>query len=212
MASLVLELQQDAMNHSGSIVSLLRKALVVASKLSISEVKLWAQSELSGYDGPVPDYRKLASTLKCETDFGWRAISFEMVKPEERKRARKWLTDVAMDRPIAEIEAWLAPSGPPHVLWYLAPEKALELGLEFPTARFIPRSSLSVIPEAICNYILQWSLELEQKGILGEGMTFTTKEIAQAPSVVTNHFYAPQYQNNGQVAAMGDLAASVTGH
>lgn len=199
------------MNHSGSIVSLLRKALVVATKLSISEVKLWAQSELGGYDGQVPDYRKLASTLKCETALGWRPVSYEMVRPEERKQARKWLTDVEMERPITEIEVWLASSGP-HVLCYLAPEEALELGLDFPTARFIPRTSLSVIPEAICNYILRWSLELEEKGILGEGMTFTTKEIAQAPSVVTNHFYAPQYQNNGQVAAMGDFAASVTGH
>lgn len=51
---------------------------------------------------------------------------------------------------------------------------------------------------------MNWSLELEEKGILGEGMTFTTREKALAPTVVTNNFYAPQYQNNGFVGAMGD--------
>lgn len=207
MSSLVLELQRDAMNHDGSVLSLLRKTVVVSTKLSMSEVRQWAKSEIEGYKTPVPPYRKFASTLKSETIYGWQTVSLENLSPKERKQVRSRLADVEIARPIAEIEAWLTSSGP-NILYYLAPEKSLELGLDMPTALFIPRCALYVVPEAIRNHILNWSLELEDKGILGEGMTFTAKEKAQAPSVVTNHFHAPQYQNNGQVGAMGDLAAS----
>lgn len=40
------ELQQAALNEKSSVGLLLRKALVVASKLEVSDFEAWAQSEL----------------------------------------------------------------------------------------------------------------------------------------------------------------------
>lgn len=179
----------------------------MSTKLSINEVREWARSELQGYTTPVPDYRKFSSILKSRTIYGWESVSFEDLTPEECRIYQDAYGDVDIMRPIAEIESWLALKGD-HVLVHLSPETALKFGLNMPTARFIPRTALVIIPDRIRHYILDWSLELEQKGILGEGMTFTAVEKAQVPLVVTNHFYAPQYQNNGQVGAMGDYAAA----
>ena len=59
MTSLVEELQRDALDSSVSVLDLLRKALVVATKLNIDEFKEWIELELKGYSGQetVPDYR-----------------------------------------------------------------------------------------------------------------------------------------------------------
>jgi hypothetical protein len=45
MSSLVHELQQAALDEKPSVGLLLRKALVVASKLEVSDFEAWAQSE-----------------------------------------------------------------------------------------------------------------------------------------------------------------------
>lgn len=46
MASLVLEMQREAMNPNGSITGLLRMALVVSRKLGIEEFQRWAECVL----------------------------------------------------------------------------------------------------------------------------------------------------------------------
>src|ERR1700682_2261360 len=60
MKSLVQELQQAALDEKSSVGSLLRKALVVAAKLGVSDFELWARNELEGYNpGEVPEYRRV---------------------------------------------------------------------------------------------------------------------------------------------------------
>jgi hypothetical protein len=49
MASLVLELQREALNSTIPVTDLLRKALVVATELSIKEFQAWIEYELNGY-------------------------------------------------------------------------------------------------------------------------------------------------------------------
>jgi hypothetical protein len=48
--SLVEELQRDAVNPGVRVSDLLRKALLVPSKLDIPGVPEWIDKELSGYD------------------------------------------------------------------------------------------------------------------------------------------------------------------
>ncbi len=57
--SLVLQLQRDAMEPNTRVSDLLRKSLVVASKLEIADFGRWAQQELNGYIGQkeAPPYR-----------------------------------------------------------------------------------------------------------------------------------------------------------
>ena len=50
MSSLVVELQRHAMDSTASVPDLLRKALVVATKLWIVELRDWVQRESNGYN------------------------------------------------------------------------------------------------------------------------------------------------------------------
>ena len=80
MDSLVLELQKDALNPSISILNLLRKALVVATKLKLQDFKDWIESEINGYkDGQrIPEYRKVRGETKYWNQFrGWQPIVFD---------------------------------------------------------------------------------------------------------------------------------------
>ena len=46
MTSLVLELQQEAMDPEVRVDALLRKAVVVATTLGIDDFRVWAEKEL----------------------------------------------------------------------------------------------------------------------------------------------------------------------
>lgn len=203
--SLVAELQAEALS-SGSVLGLLRKALVVASKLSIKEVQAWSRAEIDGYKTTPPDYRRFSSELKSLNPYSgvWMATRIK----GEREAAAEWqelLTTVHLFNPMAEIETWLETKGD-SICVPLRNEEKIPIDFGLPTKRFIPKTAVSTIPERARSYILNWSLELEEKGILGEAMSFTAREKSLAPTVVTNNFYAPQYQNNGIVGAMGDSA------
>ncbi len=49
MKPIVLELQKDSLDQNVRVPDLLRKALVVAKKLKITEFEKWINNELNGY-------------------------------------------------------------------------------------------------------------------------------------------------------------------
>jgi AbiTii len=57
-------------------------------------------------------------------------------------------------------------------------EANLMKGMDIPlqTTRHLSRSSVSGIVEAVRNMVLEWCLELEKDGIMGDGMVFSGKE------------------------------------
>jgi len=62
--SIVLELQRDAVDGATRVSDLLRKALVVARKLSIPEFEAWINQELSGYEqAQAPAYRLMEGCI-----------------------------------------------------------------------------------------------------------------------------------------------------
>jgi hypothetical protein len=64
--SIVIELQQLADNGQTPITDVLRKALIVATKLKIDDFKEWVENELGGYDGKtLPPYRIIYGDLKA---------------------------------------------------------------------------------------------------------------------------------------------------
>lgn len=205
MSSIVLELQAEAMSHSGSVLSLLRMTTVVSTKLGIKEVREWVRLEMQGYPNySVPDYRQFTGHLKALNPFhGWQPVAFQDEKGLEYK---KKLTSISIGNAVSEVEAWLSSEGS-FIQLPVPQELACVLGIDVALSRFVAKAALNVIPDRIRGFILDWSLELEQKGILGEGMTFTAKEKAQAPSVVMNNYFT-KYLNTGQAGAMGDSAVA----
>jgi hypothetical protein len=70
MGSLVLELQRECLDSRIFVSDVLRKALVVARKLGLTEFQAWINSELNGYYAgkiDLPEYRILCAQLRSWT-------------------------------------------------------------------------------------------------------------------------------------------------
>src|SRR4051812_18041994 len=106
--SIVSELQQHASGSEIAISELLRKALIVASKLAVTDFEDWVQAELSGYyNRRVPEYRFVVGDLVAWSAAGHhQPIRFNDAELDEL--ASKY----PINSPVAEIERFsLAKSG-----------------------------------------------------------------------------------------------------
>lgn len=67
MSSIVLDLQNEGTKADCDIVSVLRKAHLIAAKLGLTDFDKWILCELNGYQNndKVPDYRKIRGVLKA---------------------------------------------------------------------------------------------------------------------------------------------------
>jgi AbiTii len=106
--SLIDELQLDASNPAVSVSSLLRKALMVAAKLELSDIPEWINQELSGYvgDDSLPPYRVVYGTVKAK-GFGGRWVTVQFPTSEMHETISKnFIRDS-----VAKIEALIERDG-----------------------------------------------------------------------------------------------------
>lgn len=87
MSKIVLELQEEALKSNSDVISLLRKAYLVAKKLKLKDFESWIDNELNGYkDDNVPIYRGLKGNLKGWNPFhGWLPV---IMPPELEKEIK----------------------------------------------------------------------------------------------------------------------------
>ena len=191
MKSLVLELQRESMNQSAHLSDILRKALVVATKLKIGDFKTWIEFEMKGYskDVSIPSYRKVKGSVKAWNPYnGWIPVMME------DSEIMEIISNRDIGQPISELEALCHKKDNggvlqiplPHdwVMELFSHSEEFQLGM-VPTL-IVDRSQLFGILDAARNEILNWSLELESRGILGDGMSFSSEEINKAESVTYN--------------------------
>ncbi len=204
---LVLKLQSDAMDQEVMVSSLLRQAKAVASKLSLSDALEWIDLELEGYFGKqredLPAYRILDGTPKAFNPYsGWQPIFI----PDNAELARAIArAPIAMSVPA--IEADIANNAQGTFVFPYPPETKtmLQKAIGATTEMHIEIgfSQAVNIAEQARNLVLNWALELEKNGVLGEDMTFTTDEKREASSV--------SYQFNIQnVGVLGDVSGQST--
>lgn len=177
MTALVPELVHSAMRDSVSSTTLLRQALVVARRLDIPDLVTWITNELNGYySGEVPDYRRLHGQVMLENPLRGPIPFF--AKPEILDEltyfeARQSLPELET---VAKSETGIFshyPSELEHRFMQLIHEShgvALRPTLKFSTIQVLG------IVEKVRSRVLEWALDLESKGVLGEGMTFSEKE------------------------------------
>lgn len=181
----VLELQELATDQNVDVVTLLRKALLVATKLRLVEFRGWIDSELNGYfDGKkdVPPYRKLQAEVWVKNPYhGLVPVMFA-----DSRIANAFCQIEARD-PVGGLKHILDNQGPgaSAPIFPLTPQQtALILeqqgGLDLPPVRTVSENQLASILDAVRTAILEWALRLENEGILGEGITFTPKEVELA--------------------------------
>jgi len=180
MASLIEELQRDALNPNVRVADLLRKAKTIAVKLDLPELEKWVENELNGYrSADVPDYRILEGHVRgLNPHRGWIPVLF---KSNAREQA---FTKRHIRTMVAEMESLTANSGGGELTILLSAEEKRALrrrsGLNFDFAIFVPSSALIGILDAIRNALLDWSLKLEKLGVRGDGMSFSPDEREKA--------------------------------
>lgn len=180
---IVIELQQLASDGKCPVDELLRKALIVATKLKLDDFKDWINLELVGYSSPseVPEYRVVQAILKVLNPVTGQRMPVFFEAPDDEHRLSHFLALQA----IGELQH-LVSSGAKHLQSPFSPQEKQRIMRQMDTPvpmecqRLVSVSSLAAILNAVRNIILDWSLRLEEQGILGEGMRFSQEEKAIA--------------------------------
>lgn len=208
MPGLVLELQADALNRGVSCADLLRKALVLSRKLGVAEIEEWLRRELNGYplnDDEVPVYRQVHGQIKVWNPYhGWQPLNFGDAKMAEHLSRRKIM------QPVGELDALLEnkSDGSFQIPFPQETVNALMNAMDFPLQPTLHVASTSIVGilDAARNHVLEWALELEKQGVIGEEMSFSQEEQQAADRVtyqITNNIgsmHNSQLQQDSQGA------------
>ncbi len=195
MASIVLELQEEVLSPNCDIVTVLRKAHLIAVKLKLSDFDQWIQYELNGYPDKesCPEYRKVRGTLKYFNQYyGW----YPIIIPNNE--IEKLICERKMSNSISEIVS-LSDSPENNLIAELSGgesaflDKHCNMLIPQRYALHISSTAVKDIEEKVKNAILEWTLKLEEEGIVGENMMFTEKEKDCATNIpqTVNNYYGP---------------------
>ncbi len=162
---------------------LLRKALIVASKLKLSEMREWIENELTGYRvQDVPAYRKARASLWVKNPFhGLQPFFFE------DSAVSDMLCNLEIRDPLPSLVGLLERRTPSMTdpIYPFTDEQALALMQctdDMVPVRTISVSKLQNVLDAVRTALMQWAIRLEEAGIVGEGMSFTSEERNKAAS------------------------------
>ncbi|WP_167509255.1 hypothetical protein [Pseudomonas oryzihabitans] len=177
MPALVTELVNAAIDTSVSSADLLRRALVTARRLGVPELIDWISSELNGYySGEVPDYRRVQGQLMAESPIRG-PIPF--IAPPE---IAEMLSDFEVRQSVPEL-IQLAQSTTGIYSHFPADVEHTLINMMRETNGMMMRPALRFstvqvqgIIEKVRSRVLEWALDLETKGVIGEGMTFSQEE------------------------------------
>ena len=156
---------------------MLRKAYVIARKLSLREAQTWIDMELNGYKAgdQAPPYRVLTGEIKAWNPYLGVWIPCMMPTAEMSQSLSKCF----VGQPIGQLED-LAKQDGGTLLFPFHPEiqSRLMKGQEVPLqpTRLVSKTGIVGILHAVRHLVLDWCLDLERDGILGEGLTFNTEE------------------------------------
>lgn len=216
MTGLVFELQRDALNSEIKVSELLRKALVVSKKLNITEMEEWINKELNGYSDKdnIPEYRIVTGDVKFYNPVHgcWLPIFFEDTKEAEKLSKRLINQSVDVLDSLAKNNTKIM-----HIPFQKNIEnyliRKMDALIPFQISLLIDKNEVIGILNTVKNKILDWSLKLEQKGILGEGMSFSEKEKHLAQTVnyhITNNIGNMQNSQLLQDSAGATQSLNVT--
>jgi|SRR5476651_113015 len=183
MNGLVWELQALAQKEE-AVSGLLRHAYTIARKLKIKDAE-WIWEELSGFEENnewhlIPKYRHQEPTLKTLIGRQWIELVAEDGDSELQAVFDEW-TMAPIRQSMPEIEEFLETKNEtfrsmliPSLekqLSDLATSMIGPVSFEYNRIHFIR------IREQARIRILKWALDIEEAGVLGEGMSFSKQEI-----------------------------------
>ncbi|MBE6133286.1 MAG: ABC transporter substrate-binding protein [Erysipelotrichaceae bacterium] len=200
--SIVLELQKDVLSNNCDVVSSLRKAHVICKKLNLNEMDEWINFELNGYENcpqdKFPNYRKIRGELKAKNPYhGMIPVLLNNNELETMICVRPIPNSISeiIDL-VSEHETLVLklPSEQQMIINNMCNDyMAMEITI------VLSKSAVADIVEKVKNALLEWTLKLEEDGILGEGLKFTLEEKNAASNIPqnVNNFYGTTNIVNG---------------
>lgn len=208
--NLVNELQVST--ECEDVLTVLRKAMRLASKLGVDDIGQWLESEQTGYseDVNLPSYRKVTAGLVCDTNGpipnGYGFMVKGMIPVPNHQ-----VIPYPIRFSISRLQAMIANAttlkkecvhfGIPNELdLRIRPSLVMVLQNRGTLWHEVHLSSLMTISESVKDRILLWALELERRGVLGDGVTFNENEKANAHTINFNltNCKVEQLNNMGQ--------------
>ncbi|MCQ6305033.1 hypothetical protein [Bacillus cereus] len=187
MEAIVLDLQKEAYDS---------KSNVVARKLKLEEFGNWVNEELNGYQSyeKTPEYRNVCGQLKARDLYGGGLIPVLINDP----KYADIITNRKLVQPISEIESYVGKKGNILVTFPVGQREILSKAIGTETEYFleVSKNQIGSIVDNVRNIVLEWSLKLEEEGILGEGMSFSKEEKEKA-------------KNQGPLISFGSDASGV---
>lgn len=199
MGGLVEQIQEAAINEKASVSNLLRKVKLVAAKLELDGAISWVEHESNGYPVPkdVPEYRILKGRLFWHTRYhGNVEIMGDpnlLVKVstvhlcESISSLENLISDVGSGSLVMKLDEHITHmlnsnmNGPPHPIYV-----------------HLATSSLVAIIDRVRNIALDWAVELERKGITGDGIEFSLEEkeraVVAGSKIEIGNMFAPVTQ------------------
>ncbi|MBQ4119060.1 MAG: ABC transporter substrate-binding protein [Clostridia bacterium] len=202
MGSIVIELQKELLDKDCDILQALRKAHLIASKLSLKEFDAWILNELNGYkseDENFPEYRQMKGALKAKNPYrGWIPAVITDKNGENLFNTVPVFESVSalLDIEKKAKDGKFYYSYPPELSMKIAAYARTPAYMEI--ALFISTVYITEAIDKVKNCLLEWTLELERKGILGENMTFSESESASAKDIAQqiNNYYGTVVNGN----------------
>ena len=204
MSSLVLVLQKELMDRNCDILQSLRHAHVIAVKLGLDEFDQWIQYELNGYpkkDVVIPKYRYVTGSLKAKNPrVGWIPVVFSDKSDTLNFNTMPMYESIAS---LIEIKQQTTTGSfrydfPPSLTMELF--KYTNSPIYMDVVLFVSVHHISEAIEQVKNHLLEWTLELEKKGILGENMTFNQEETLSAKAIAASTINVYGTYVNGDVS------------
>lgn len=202
---IVLKLQKKCLDKNEDLLSLLREALLISKKLKLKDFETWINHELKGYNDikyidELPKYRKVHCILKFKNPYkGW--LPAEVPSKLEEELNYSYFKDS-----ISELENLLI-----HENKYIIINRNSSFKIEvqklFGTkcepATFVSPTSVVGVIDNVRTILLEWTLKLEEDGILGnDDLIFTEKEKEAAKSIHIENFNGGVLGNIGKIGNM----------
>jgi len=191
--SLVLKLQKKCLNKEEKLQNLLREALVISTKLKLNEFKQWINYELKGYyrleDENIPNYREVACSVKLMNPY--QGLIPLVINNKEMADI---LSHVKLPSPISELENLVSKESKVDTISVGLTDRQkitiMKLAkTDFVPYRETPKVQVFRVIEEVRNVLLEWTLKLEEDGILGsDDLMFSEEEKETAKSIHIENF------------------------
>jgi hypothetical protein len=183
VASIIEQIQRDALDPKVRVSDLLRRVKLAATKLGLGVVEDWVERELSGYNSlALPEYRIVHGRpmFQRPSTGAWEQIGGHVEGISVRYIAQT----------VASLEELAnAPEG--ATIHYPFTDAMLEkLNESNDTHGWIAvlevdRSTIVSILDRVRTLVLDWALKLEQAGVLGTEFNFDAADKAKAQGAAT---------------------------